>query len=68
MTGWPQAYDIQRMTRRVLVIEDSQDIAGMTKAEKRAKDAPLKKEKIAEGHVVKGTKMKYHRAGKDKIY
>jgi hypothetical protein len=56
------------MTRRVLVIEDSQDIAGMTKAEKRAKDAPLKKEKIAEGHVVKGTKMKYHRAGKDKIY
>lgn len=55
------------MTRRVLVIEDSQDIARMTKAEKRAKDAPLKKEPMAEGHVVKGAKMRYHRAGKDKM-
>ena len=52
------------MTRCVLV---SRDIAGMTKAEKIAKDAPLKKGKMAAVPMVKEAEIKNDHAATDKV-
>jgi hypothetical protein len=55
------------MIRCVPVSQVSQVIAAMTKAEKMAKDAPLKKGKIAEVPMVKEAKMKNDHAATDKV-
>ena len=55
------------MIRCVQVSQVSQVIAAMTKAEKMAKDAPLKKGKIAEVPMVKEAKMKNDHAATDKV-
>ena len=51
----------------VRCVQVSQVIAAMTKAHKMAKDAPLKKGKIAEVPMVKEAKMKNDHAATDKV-